>query len=114
MKRSIHTLAQAMIDVLERQAQADELNPTQVLQAMNALLHKTTENPLAEIRTAHELSEKSLKKIKSFLQKKLDKKNIEISVHIDPSIIGGFIARVGDQEFDFSIRSTLRSLQAYV
>ena len=45
-----------------------------------------------------ELEAKILKKIKQISDKKITLKNI-----IDPSIIGGFILRVGDKQFDSSV-----------
>ncbi len=54
-----------------------------------------------------ELEAKILKKIKQISDKKITLKNI-----IDPSIIGGFILRVGDKQFDSSVSNQLNSLLA--
>ncbi len=48
-----------------------------------------------------------LKKIKQISDNKITIKNI-----IDPSIIGGFILRVGDKQFDSSVSNQLTSLLA--
>ena len=52
-----------------------------------------------------ELESKILKKIKEFSDKEITLQNI-----IDPSIIGGFVLRVGDKQYDASISNQLNSL----
>lgn len=53
-----------------------------------------------------ELEAKVLDKIKEFSSKKITLKNI-----VDPAIIGGFILRVGDQQFNASVAKSLQSLK---
>jgi len=54
-----------------------------------------------------DLEKKILVKVKQMSGKKVTLKNI-----IDPSIIGGFILRVGDKQFDSSVSNKLNSLLA--
>ena len=37
---------------------------------------------------------------------------VEVSVRVDPSLLGGVIAKVGDLVFDGSLRTQLRQLRA--
>lgn len=53
-----------------------------------------------------ELEEKVLAKVRTFSDKKLMIENI-----VDPEIIGGFILRVGDMQFNASVSGKLRSLK---
>lgn len=53
-----------------------------------------------------ELETKVLAKIKEFSDKKITLKNV-----VDPSIIGGFILRVGDKQFNASVAHSLRTLK---
>lgn len=53
-----------------------------------------------------ELETKVLDKIKEFSDKKITIKNI-----VDPAIIGGFIIRIGDKQFNASIASRLLTLK---
>ena len=66
---------------------------------------------VAQVTTAVPLTKnleaKILKKIKQISNKKVTLNNI-----IDPSIIGGFILRVGDKQFDSSVSNKLNSLLA--
>lgn len=53
-----------------------------------------------------ELEAKVMAKVKEFSDKKITLKNI-----VDPSIIGGFILRVGDKQFNASVAHSLRTLK---
>lgn len=53
-----------------------------------------------------ELEAKVLAKIKEFSDKKITLKNI-----VDPSIIGGFIIRVGDKQYNASVANSLNTLK---
>lgn len=60
--------------------------------------------------TAIELSEALQAKVRAALEK-LTGKKVELTTRVDPSIIGGIIAKVGDLELDGSIRTQLASLK---
>ncbi len=62
--------------------------------------HVTTAIPLTK-----ELEAKILTKIKEFSNNKITLKNT-----VDPAIIGGFILRVGDKQYDSSISGQLKNL----
>ncbi|AWH84475.1 ATP synthase F1 subunit delta [Flavobacterium album] len=53
-----------------------------------------------------ELEAKVLDKVKEFSDKKITLKNI-----VDPAIIGGFILRVGDKQFNASVANSLLTLK---
>ena len=53
-----------------------------------------------------ELQEKVLAKIKEFSDKKITLKNV-----VDPSIIGGFIIRIGDKQYNASVANRLLTLK---
>ncbi|MEK6201176.1 MAG: F0F1 ATP synthase subunit delta [Desulfobulbaceae bacterium] len=60
--------------------------------------------------SAIELSEALQNKVRATLEK-LTGKKVELTTSVDPSIIGGIIAKVGDLELDGSIRTQLASLK---
>ena len=60
--------------------------------------------------SAIELSEALQVKVRATLEK-LTGKKVELTTSVDPSIIGGIIAKVGDLELDGSIRTQLASLK---
>lgn len=53
-----------------------------------------------------DMEEKVLAKVRTFSNKKLMVENI-----VDPEIIGGFILRVGDQQFNASVAGKLKSIK---
>ena len=64
----------------------------------------------AEITSATELDEEVLNRIKAKIEE-LFGKRAEITVKLDPSIIGGFIVRVADKVLDASIKTQLENLK---
>lgn len=65
---------------------------------------------VAEVTTAAPMDERQSALVKQALERKTGK-NIVMHTRIDPSILGGVIARVGDQIIDGSIRYRLAALQ---
>lgn len=66
---------------------------------------------IAEVTTADPLSAASETMIQERLQRLMGKQ-IELQLQVDPSIIGGIVARVGDLVIDGSVISQLRKLRA--
>jgi F-type H+-transporting ATPase subunit delta len=64
----------------------------------------------AQVTTAAQLDEKQAAIVKQALEKITDKK-ILMQTRVDPSILGGVVARVGDQIIDGSVRQRLAALQ---
>jgi F-type H+-transporting ATPase subunit delta len=65
---------------------------------------------VAEITTATELDQETLNKIKEKIEELFGKK-AEVTVKLDPSIIGGFIVKVADKVLDASIKTQLENLK---
>ena len=65
----------------------------------------------AQITTAVPLDEARRERIVNSLLELTSYERIEVTERIDPEIIGGVVARVGDRLFDGSTRSRLRSMQ---
>ena len=64
----------------------------------------------AEITSANTLSDSDLNRIKETLNRATGKQ-VEISLNIDPSILGGLITKIGDKVFDNSIKTKLEKIQ---
>ena len=64
----------------------------------------------AEIVSAVEMDEETLSKIKEKIEDLFGKK-AEITVKLDPSLIGGFIVKVADKVLDASIKTQLEMLK---
>jgi len=63
----------------------------------------------ARVTTAVPLSERDRDEVKQSLEQ-VTRKNVQLQTIVDPQIIGGVIAEVGDKIFDGSIRSQLHKL----
>ena len=65
---------------------------------------------VADVRSAVELDESQRSNLSSALSRTL-RRNVDIRVEVDPSLIGGFVATVGDVVVDGSVRRQLDILK---
>jgi len=65
---------------------------------------------LAEVRTAIPLDDKQIKRLATALGKATGK-DVEVKVIVDPSVLGGIVARVGDTVIDGTVRHRLEQLK---
>jgi F-type H+-transporting ATPase subunit delta len=65
---------------------------------------------VAEVRSAIELDEATVRRLSAALERAVGNP-VEIRTIVDPSVMGGIVARVGDIVIDGSVRSRLRSLR---
>jgi len=65
---------------------------------------------IAEVTTAAQLDQEHSNSVKQALERSTGK-SIIMTTHVDPAILGGIIARVGDQLIDSSVRYRLQALQ---
>src|ERR1044071_3533605 len=94
-----------------RQALTDQALPVENRQALvrNILRPRATstrEHAVAEIRTAVPLSDKQRERLQQALSKATGR-TVEAKVVVDPTVIGGVVARVDDLVFDGSVSSRL-------
>jgi F-type H+-transporting ATPase subunit delta len=61
----------------------------------------------ASVKTAVEASAEIKAEIKNFLQQQSGK-NVELKMHVDPSLIGGVMIQMEDRLYDASISGSLR------
>ena len=65
------------------------------------------------VTSAVDLDDDTINRIVNILKHKIvGKDTIEVERNIDKSIIGGFIVRYGDYEYDASVRNTLKRLHS--
>ena len=65
---------------------------------------------VAEVRSAVELDAETISRLESALAKATGKQ-VEVKVVVDPAVLGGIVARVGDTVIDGSVRSRLDTLR---
>jgi F-type H+-transporting ATPase subunit delta len=66
---------------------------------------------VAEVRSAIDLSEDQRRRLADALGAATGKQ-VEVRVIVDPSVIGGIVAQVGDTVIDGSVRSRLDQLKS--
>jgi F-type H+-transporting ATPase subunit delta len=77
-----------------------------IVDDMVALAAERRQAAVAEVRTAIPLQEDQERRLAEALERATGKR-IELKVVLDPSVIGGVVARVGDQVIDGSVRRRL-------
>lgn len=65
----------------------------------------------ATLTCVEEPSEEQAEKMKTFIMDKYHKSKVKLEVEKDPSLLGGFILRVGSDEYDWSIRGRMDRLE---
>ena len=71
------------------------------------------DHALAEVRSAVELSEAQRDRIAQALTAATGR-TVDVKVVVDPSVVGGIVARVGDEVFDGSVSSRLESAKQHL
>ncbi len=68
---------------------------------------------IAEVRSAIELDEATVERLAAALAKATGRE-VEVRTVVDPSVVGGIVARIGDTVIDGSVRRRLESLRTAV
>lgn len=101
-RASPHTIS--IIGFLVEQGKGREL--TAIVDELVALAAERRKAAVAEVRAAVPLSKEQQGDLAKALEDATGKK-VELKVVVDPSVVGGVVARVGDQVIDGSIRRRL-------
>ncbi len=105
---SINNISKGLIHLLIENKRLEILEDVAKQYTIIYDFHKGTQAAIvtSAIPLTDSLKEKILTIVKKIINKKVTIENI-----IDPSIIGGFILRVGDQQFDASISGEMNELR---
>ena len=108
-KVSPHTLG--LITFIVAQDRAREL--PQILEELSKIAAEARKSVLAEVRSAVPLDERQREELATALSKATGKK-VSVKVLVDPSVLGGIVAKVGDTVIDGSIKHRLDQLKEQV
>ncbi len=108
-KVSPHTLG--LLAFVVEQGRARQL--PQILRGLSDLAAEARNSVVAEVRSAIPLDAKQRKELAAALSKATGKK-VEVKVLVDPSVIGGIVAKVGDTVIDGTVRRRLEQLREQV
>jgi F-type H+-transporting ATPase subunit delta len=100
-----HPQTVRLLGFIIEQGRARELG--KIVDALLRTTAESREHALAEVRTAVPLSDDQKARLQEALSKATGR-TVELKVLVDPSVVGGVVAHVGDQVFDGSIRTRLQ------
>ena len=104
-----HTLG--LLNFIVAQGRARHL--PQILEEVSSLAAQARKSVVAEVRSAVPLDDAQQEELAKSLSKATNK-NVTVKVIVDPSVIGGVVAKVGDMVIDGSIRRRLEQLKEQV
>lgn len=67
--------------------------------------------PKAELRYVVPPTDEQLSRIRDFLRKKYNADELELVLQEDKNLLGGFVIRIGNEEYDWSMRGRLQQMQ---
>lgn len=108
-KVSPHTLG--LVTFIVAQDRARQL--PQILEELSKIAAEARKSVLAEVRSAVPLDDGQRGELARALSKATGK-NVELKVIVDPSIIGGIYAKVGDTIIDGTVKRRLEQLKEQV
>lgn len=82
-----------------------------IYERFQALVREARGIVVADVTTAIEVDDAEKERIAEHLARMTGGKRVAIRAHVNPDIIGGFIARVGDQLIDGSVVTSLQQLR---
>lgn len=83
----------------------------EIAKAFAAQSSRTHGSEMAEVRSAVALSDDQRKRLEAALSTKLGKK-VDVRVVVDPKVVGGLVATVGDEVIDGTVRTNLDQLKS--
>jgi F-type H+-transporting ATPase subunit delta len=106
-----HPVTIRLADFLVESGQARHLGP--IAEELAQMAARRSERILAEVRSAVPLSEAQRTRLERALADATGRQ-IELKVVVDPSVIGGLVARVGNEVFDGSVASRLSDARRHL
>jgi F-type H+-transporting ATPase subunit delta len=108
-KVSAHTLG--LLTFIVTQGRGRQL--PQILEQLTALAAEARNSVVAEVRSAIPLEESQREQLAQALSKSTGK-NVDVRVIVDPSVLGGVVAKIGDTVIDGTVRRRLEQLREQV
>lgn len=98
----------SLVSMVVGTGRASEL--TSIIDEMVRLSAREVNKEVAEVRSAIELTDDQKQRLAAALEKATGK-TVEVKVYVDPSVLGGVVAQVGDTVIDGSVRHRLDQLK---
>jgi len=101
-------LTRHVVEFVVAQGRARELDG--IVEGLVELAAEQRSHVLAEVRSAIPLDDDTRRKLGEALSKATGK-SVEVKVVVDPTVVGGIYAKVGDQVIDATVRKRLADLK---
>ncbi len=101
-------VSMAMIGMIVTAGRANEL--PEIVDRFVALSTEQRKHEVAEVRTAVPLTPEQVQRLAAALSRSTGKQ-VEVKTVVDPSVMGGVVARIGDTVIDGTIRRRLNQLE---
>jgi len=93
-------LSVRLLDVLIRNRRINVL--ADIVAGLATMIREATGTVAADVRAASKLSSKEEAELRSMLEQKVGAK-VDLDIRVDPTLIGGFVAKIGSEVFDASV-----------
>jgi F-type H+-transporting ATPase subunit delta len=100
-------LTSNFLGVLAQNSRLGQIGP--VIAAFNTLASAHRGEATADVTSAHALDTAQVYALKAQLKKKVGR-DVAVNLHVDPTILGGLIVKIGSQMIDSSIKTRLNTL----
>ena len=104
----IGDLGKRILEVLIRNHRINQLGA--VLEALEQMINDEAGISVAKVRAAHELDETQRGELRRALEQRFGTK-VELEVSTDPHLLGGFVAQLGSEIYDASVRGRIENLR---
>lgn len=110
-KKTLKDLDATLLTFIELVAKKKRLpNFLEILECFETIVLDASGIKKATIVSAIKLSETQIERITESLSKKINSK-LKISTKVEPDLIGGFYAKIGDEIIDITIKSKLEFIE---
>lgn len=107
-KLEISDLGKRVLEVLIRNHRINQLSA--VLEALEQMINDQAGISIAKVRAAHELDDAQRGELRRALEERFGKR-VELEVTTDPHLLGGFVAQLGSEIYDASVRGRIENLR---
>lgn len=107
-RSGLSELSQRVLEVLIRNHRINDLGSINA--ALSAYVNEAMGVVVAEVRSAHALSKDEVAELQKTLEKKVGKR-VQARVTTDPSLLGGFVARLGSEIYDASVSGKIEKFR---
>jgi F-type H+-transporting ATPase subunit delta len=99
-KLGLSELTGKVLEVVIRNHRMNDLGG--IVEALATMVNDELNVAVANVRSAHKLSEQEIAQLRKTLEQKFGKR-VEVRLETDPSLLGGFVAKIGSEIFDASV-----------